>query len=50
MMVNEKETSELTYESQLDEGFLNPNSTIDTYNKIKPVPTPDKVAGIDTKN
>ena len=35
MMVNEKETSELTYESQLDEGFLNPNSTIDTYNKIK---------------
>ena len=50
MMVNEKETSELTYESQLDEGFLNPNSTIDTYNKIKPVPTPDKVAGIDTTN
>ena len=50
MMVNEKETSELTYESQLDEGFLSPNSTIDTYNKIKPVPIPDKVTGIDTTN
>ena len=50
MMVNEKETSELTYESQLDEGFLSPNSTIDAYNKIKPVPIPDKVTGIDTTN